>query len=92
MRPNRKSVPQAGGIQAEFVRYQGRLARIRILECLIMYELVAVLRTRPPVGEEGEDVERAEVADPNASHLNWAEFSHLNAGASRPAKYWPRVR
>ena len=28
------------------------------------------LRTRPPVGEEGEEVGCAEVADPNASHLD----------------------
>ena len=29
---------------------------IRILTCLGMYELTTVLRTRPPVGEEGEEV------------------------------------
>ncbi len=62
MQPNGNSVPQAGYIQAAFVRYQRRLDNTRILASLVMYELATVLRTRPPIGEEGEEVGCADVA------------------------------
>ena len=57
IRPVENSIPQAGYIQPAFVRYQRRLANIRVLASLSMCELTTVLRTRPPVGEEGEKVE-----------------------------------
>ena len=62
MRPVENSVPQAGCIQPAIVRYQRLLANTRVLACLNMYELTTVLRTRPPVGEEGEQVVDADVA------------------------------
>ncbi len=62
MRPVGNNIPQTGCIQAAFVRYQRRLANIRVLACLSRYESAAFLRTRPPVGEEGEEVGRADGA------------------------------
>ncbi len=55
MRLDGNNVPQTGCIQPAFVRYQPRLGNIRILASLSMCELTTVLRTRPPVGEEGEE-------------------------------------
>ena len=60
MQPVENSVPQAGRIQPAFVGPQRLLANIRVLAPLSMYELTRVLRTRPPVGEEGQEVRCAD--------------------------------
>ena len=54
MRPVGISIPQLGLVKPAFVRYQHQL--------ISEYGALAVLLTRPPVGEEGEEVECADGA------------------------------
>ena len=54
VKPDGKSVPQAGRIQAAFVRYQPEL----LSRCAVL----AVLRTQPPVRQQCEQVEDADRA------------------------------
>ncbi len=56
MRPNGTSIPQAGCIQAAFVRYQRRLDNTRILASLSLCESATVLRTRSPTAEQHEEI------------------------------------
>ena len=62
MQPVENSLPQAGCIQAAFVRYQHRLALTLVLAFLRMCKSASVLRTRPPVDEQGEEVGQSDGA------------------------------
>ncbi len=64
MQPIENSLPQAGCMQAPFVRYQPQ----RVGRCPVL----AVLRTRSSVDEQGEKVGRTDgAADPLILLSNW---------------------
>ena len=90
VRPVGNSLPQAGCIQAAFVGYQRLLANTRVLACLRMYGGATVLRTRPPVGEEGEEVQdqlKEEFADVLAWLATLANITDVDLDEAVRLKY-----
>ncbi len=94
VQPVGNRVPQAGCIESEFVRHQRLLVNTLVLAYLTMYDSPLVLRTRPPVDEEGEQVGCADGAVAVEGHC--MEHLHLvlllqSVGAGREAvgNSWP---